>query len=300
MSIIIPSFNRAELLRRSIVSVLAQTFRDFELIVVDDASSDGTRDVVESFADKRICYLCHDQNLGAPAARNTGIRAARGQYIAFQDSDDEWLPEKLARQVQMLDAAPSDVGVVYCGYLRWDGEQARYVPSHHIPFKEGDLSVHILRKSFIGTPTLLIRKECFNQLQEGFDERLPRFQEWELLIRLAAITRFRVIDEPLVLEHDTPGSLISNKPALVEAREIIFEKHREALERSPEILVTHYCDIGHAQCLYQSCTAGRQWFQKALHADKGNFKAWVGFLMSCLGRQGYTFVLKALGRNVDG
>lgn len=95
VSVVIPTYNRAHLVGRAIQSVLNQTYQDFEIIVVDDGSTDNTEEVVKSFNDPRIRYIRHDQNRGGSAARNTGIKMARGEYIAFQDSDDEWLPEKL-------------------------------------------------------------------------------------------------------------------------------------------------------------------------------------------------------------
>ena len=99
VSVIIPTYNRAHLIGRAIRSVLDQTYQDWELIVVDDASTDDIPGIVKGFTDGRVKYIRHDENKGAAAARNTGIQAARGAYIAFLDSDDEWLPEKLERQV---------------------------------------------------------------------------------------------------------------------------------------------------------------------------------------------------------
>jgi glycosyltransferase involved in cell wall biosynthesis len=97
VSVIIPTYNRAEYLGRSIQSVLNQTYQDFELIIVDDGSTDNTRDIVAQFHDKRLNYIRHETNLGVAAARNSGVRAARGIYLAFQDSDDEWLEQLICR-----------------------------------------------------------------------------------------------------------------------------------------------------------------------------------------------------------
>ena len=106
------------MIARSIESVLSQTFQDFEIIVVDDGSTDNTEEVVNSFNDERIRYVRHEQNKGEAAARNTGIKLARGDYIASQDSDDEWLPEKLARQIEVFENSPPEVGVVYTGFWK--------------------------------------------------------------------------------------------------------------------------------------------------------------------------------------
>src|SRR5262245_46961170 len=109
VSVIIPTHNRADFLRDAIFSVLNQTFQDFEIIVVDDASTDNTSEVIGAFNDERIRYLRHDTNKGGSAARNTGILNSQCDYIAFLDDDDQWLPEKLAKQVDTLIASPPDV-----------------------------------------------------------------------------------------------------------------------------------------------------------------------------------------------
>src|SRR4030042_5052103 len=103
VSIIIPTYNRAHLVMRAINSVLDQSFQDFEIIIVDDASRDNTEKMVSGIRDKRIFYIRHEKNRGGSAARNTGIKQARGEYIAFLDSDDEWLPEKLEKQLKVLE-----------------------------------------------------------------------------------------------------------------------------------------------------------------------------------------------------
>ena len=102
VSVIITTYNRAHLVGKAIKSVLNQTFQDFELIVVDDGSTDNTEEVINSFNDTRIRYIRHKINKGGNAARNTGLRNSKGEYIAFLDSDDEWLPEKLERQLEVF------------------------------------------------------------------------------------------------------------------------------------------------------------------------------------------------------
>ena len=113
ISVIIPTYNRAHLIGKAVKSVLSQTYQDFEIIVVDDGSTDNTEEIVKSFTDYKIYYICHKHNRGASAARNTGIKASRGEYIAFLDSHDEWLPEKLDKQIKTFNSESSEVGVVY-------------------------------------------------------------------------------------------------------------------------------------------------------------------------------------------
>lgn len=113
VSIIIPTYNRRQSIGRFIKSVLNQTYRDFELIIVDDGSTDNTRELVAGFNNERIRYVRHEENKGEAAARNTGIKAARGEYIASHDSDDEWLHEKLAKQIRAFENCSPEIGVVY-------------------------------------------------------------------------------------------------------------------------------------------------------------------------------------------
>lgn len=116
VSVVIPTHNRSSLLRRAIQSVLDQTYQDFEIIVVDDASTDDTEAVVKGFADERIRYVRHSENRGEAASRNTGIRLAKGEYIAGHDDDDVWLPPKLEKQVKAFEKASPKVGVVSPDY----------------------------------------------------------------------------------------------------------------------------------------------------------------------------------------
>ena len=120
VSVVIPTHNRANLVGRAIQSVLDQTYRDFELIVVDDASTDGTEEVTKALNDNRIRYIHHMMNRGASGARNTGIENANGEYIAFLNDDDEWLPEYLDQMISFLEAKDRSIGLVYCPFYRID------------------------------------------------------------------------------------------------------------------------------------------------------------------------------------
>ena len=117
VSIILPTYNRAYIIEKGINSLLNQTYQDFEIIIVDDGSTDNTEEIIKKLQekDKRIKYIKLKTNKGAATARNIGIKAARGEYIAFQDSDDEWMHEKLEKQVKVLDTSSKEV-VVYTGF----------------------------------------------------------------------------------------------------------------------------------------------------------------------------------------
>jgi len=239
VSIILPTYNRAALIAKAVHSVLAQTFPDFELIIVDDASTDNSEDVIKHIADSRIRYIVHEENRGGAAARNTGIKTAAGTFIGFQDSDDQWLPDKLAMQVRAFRSSGTGTGAVYTGCRRQEGPDMTYIPSQEIRQKSGDLRVQLLRGNFITLPSLLIKKECLETVGI-FDERLLRLHDWDLLIRISMHYDFVFIDEPLVVSSFTPESISSREDSLLQASEIILEKHRDEFRRYKKISASHH------------------------------------------------------------
>jgi glycosyltransferase involved in cell wall biosynthesis len=197
VSVIVPTYNRAGLLIRAIDSILSQTFTEFEVIVIDDASTDGTAAVLSGIADPRVRVLRHDANGGGGAARNTGIVAARAEYLAFLDSDDVWLPRTLETLMKAIGEAPPEVGVCYGRFRKNfpDGTAVDF-PCSSISPKEGDLFRGLLRSNFITLQASVVRMKCFLEAG-GFNESLRRLHDWELFIRISRKFRFRYIDEPL-------------------------------------------------------------------------------------------------------
>ena len=159
VSVIIPTYNRAHLLSRAIKSVLNQTFQDFEIIIVDDASTDDTDKLVVSFHDSRVRYIQHEKNHGGGAVRNSAIKQAQGDYIAFLDSDDEWLPEKLEKQMKLFNGTSKKVGLVSAGAV----DIRNQIPyAYYIPKFRGDISRRILIKNCVGlTAIAVVRKGVF-------------------------------------------------------------------------------------------------------------------------------------------
>ncbi len=176
VSVVIPSYNRETSIVQSIKSVLDQSYEDFELIIVDDGSTDGTVAAMRVVTDPRLKVIEMGTNAGASVARNIGIEAARGTWIAFHDSDYLWLPEKLTMQMARLTAPNADYVAAYCGMLILENEAAyetgRYVPADHIDPKEGDIADMLLWDSFISTQTLVARRADLLTVG-GFDPEMP-------------------------------------------------------------------------------------------------------------------------------
>ena len=200
VSAIITTYNRAALLPRAIRSVLAQTYEDFELIIVDDCSTDDTPDVMRTLVDSRIRVVRHADNMGQSAAINTGIRLARGEYIAFLDDDDEWVETKLSRQVRALDASDPRVGLVYTWFDHVEAPSgARRAGGRSVT--TGDLSEHVLGcRVPAPTSTYLVRTEAARGI-DGFDENLKNLPDLDFLARLTVQWHVAVVRDVLVVMH---------------------------------------------------------------------------------------------------
>ncbi|MAL97651.1 MAG: hypothetical protein CL583_04280 [Alteromonadaceae bacterium] len=236
VSVVIPVYNRAHLLKRTLAGVLEQTFDDFEVLVVDDFSSDNPADVVASFEDSRIRYLRQAENRGVAAARNRGLREARAPFIAFLDDDDEWFPEKLARQVELFRQSPPDVGLIYTGVetVLDDGSSWLYQPC-----ARGNLYNELLVKNILhGVPASgMIRRNVITSVG-FFDEDLPAIEDYDYWLRICRHYRVDCIRDPLVRYNDLRGAAEGaeaevrrslNIKANLEARAQFYQKHGEEM-----------------------------------------------------------------------
>jgi len=261
VSVVIPTYNRANLLGRAVRSVLRQTFSDFELIVVDDASVDDTASVIDDFYDKRIKYTRHGSNLGAPAARNTGISNARGRYIGLLDDDDEWYPEKLEKQVLKFSQIPETVGLIYSGYevRESDGRLLRT----YFPEARGDVHLRLLLGTTIGSPTPLIRKACFQKVGL-FDESLKSCQDWDMWKRISDHYEFDCVPEILAIGYRHEKQISSDFASMIPGRTRMVEKHLAEFRRHPEILVIHLKRLGKMHCINGTWKEAIHWFRETL------------------------------------
>lgn len=286
ISVVMPTYNRAHVLPRAILSVLNQTYSNLELIIVDDCSTDSTKSVVNAFNDKRLKYIYHEINEGAFSARNTGIKAAAGEFIAFQDSDDEWLPDKLELQVLALDSVSSAVGVVYTSFwLISDGKKVCYPNLNERRRTEGDVHRTLLETNFVGTPTALVRKECFEKV--GLFEKLPRLQEWALWLRISQLYHFKHVNKPLVNAYTQPDSISRNPNALIAARKYILQKYFNEISKTPKVLSQHFFEIGTYLCLNSEIKEGQSYLFKALRIRPFDSKLFFSAVVSLFGQKIY-------------
>jgi len=196
VSIVIPSYNRGYCLEACLRSALQQSYKNIEIIVVDDASRDDTKSRVMAMADPRLHYVAHKHNRGGGAARNTGIHHASGEYIAFLDSDDRWAPDKLEKQMTGLLAQGDGVGFSYTWLLCVDADDQELMRVSQ-EF-DGDCRRQILVSNFVGTfSNVLIRRDLLVQVG-WLDEEMKSCQDWDMFIRLLAVTQVHCLREYVV------------------------------------------------------------------------------------------------------
>jgi glycosyltransferase involved in cell wall biosynthesis len=284
VSVIIPTRNRAALLARSIDSVLAQTFGDFELIVINDASTDQTRELLAGIADPRLRVIHREQNKGAAAARNAGLAIARGEFLAFQDDDDYWLAQKLEKQVAALRAAPPDVGWCVGGYIVLEGSTAFYVGGEryfrNMDYRQG-LGETAPDWSLVATPNWLLRRTVLERAGL-FDERLRSWDDWELGLRMDQVTKRVHVDQPLFVQH-RGGGMMRAELARASDMRIIMDKHGSLWTHHRRVQAAHWYIVGRAESLYTPAPAGRAELRRSLRLDPGRAIAWAALGLSYLG-----------------
>jgi glycosyltransferase involved in cell wall biosynthesis len=241
VSVIMPTYNRCEKIRFAIQSVLDQTFSDLEVIVVDDRSNDNTVQILEEFAqsDPRVRWLVHNERKGPQAARNTGIRAARGEWIAFLDSDDQWLPDSL--EIRLRLAREMGTKVVHSDWRVRNPPNVK-PKSLTFPYPQGRIYKEVLRKSGPVFQALLVSKESLARI--GYlDEKIVAFQEWDTAIRLAKHYEFSFVPKPtFIYDCRHPDSISKDLLRAALGYKQVFTKNRWAIIRllGPKALAFHY------------------------------------------------------------
>jgi glycosyltransferase involved in cell wall biosynthesis len=206
LTIIIPTYNRADFLRESIRSVFSQTFSDYELIVVDDGSSDHTEDVVREFP--KIRYVACRENSGVSHARNLGIKLAGGRYVCFLDSDDLWIKNKLEVQISWMEAH-ADCQVCYTDEI-WIRKGVRVNPMNKHRKYSGDIFSHSLPLCIVSPSSVLMRSSLFDEVGL-FDEGLPACEDYDLWLRISLKYPVHYIEEKLIVKKGGHEDQLSAK-----------------------------------------------------------------------------------------
>lgn len=284
VSVVVPTRDRPRLLQRALRSVLNQTFRSFEILVIDDCSKTDPRVVIDSFGDARIRLLRHNTPRGAAAARNSGINEAQGEYVAFLDDDDEWRPEMLRRQVEALDTAPPMVAGSYTG-RSVISDSTKQELQNQLPAAVANPGRELPKTNGIGmTSCMMLRRVCLERVG-GFDESLPSRQDRDLWIRVAAHYNLIPLREPLLIYHvHVHGGQISTDLDARERGLEVFE--RRYLDDSRDMRRAYAADhfrLGVAFCLTGRLDDGRRHLRRAIHLHPLVARGYVYMLTSLFG-----------------
>ena len=271
-SIILPTYNRAHLLSRAIKSVLSQTFQDFELIVIDDASPDQTQELVASFHDSRLIYRRLEKNGGPSATRNAGIRWTQGKYISFLDDDDEYMPQFLTETYRVFETASQQVGFTWCGVRDvQDTPAGEKIIKERLWESYPENGTHIYSTSY----GLTVRADCFD-IVGLFDEKIVGgVEDTDLLLRLGRSFDFRVVRGILIKRHYHQGPQLTDI-TLQRAKgyEQLLAKHAEFLKKGSfqwrqyyQQAAFIYYQIGHK-------ARARQLMMKVIQANPLRLRTW--------------------------
>lgn len=230
ISVIIPTYNRAHLIKESLQSVLDQTLKPYEIIVVDDFSTDNTEEVIKSLNSPLIKYVKNQRKKGANGARNTGILMAQGEYIAFHDSDDIWFTNKLESQYNFM-RINQNFDLCFCSLLILDeSESLKKIVKPKKKIKDKNIGYLLSNENIISTQTIFIKRSVANKIL--FDENIWRFQDWDFVIRVyQAGFKIYHLNTTLVKQIVNFGS-ISKNVNYKEAYDMICDKHGLFIKKS--------------------------------------------------------------------
>jgi len=265
VSVVIPTYNRADVLPRAVDSVLEQTYENFEVIVVDDGSTDNTEDVVKSYADNRVCYISFDSNKGANAARNEGIKQGNGEYISFLDSDDEFTKNHIKKVLSVLSDTDPSIKGAYTTQITVQNHKERFLSSaSQVLSDPAQVIEEYLANGF---SSFTFHQDVFDQVGL-LDENLKAFQDMEFLIRYLDHYNLLPIPDPLVMYHTQEDRISSDPSRKLSALEYLVTKHKEKIKSSNDAFL-HY-SRGHLYAKDRNISAARRHF---FTASKGNIKS---------------------------
>lgn len=282
VSAIITTFNRADYLKKAIESVIAQTFTDFELLILDNSSNDNTEEVVRSFNDDRIRYIKHAP-MNISQARNLGVKEAKGQYVAFLDDDDEWLPTKIDQQVNKMAVSDKDTVLVYGGFVRIDSEGKEFYKC--TPRLRGKVLKGLLwLDEFTGSASNPLIKRAVIERLGGFDENIVTGEDWEFYLRLTEKYEVDFINEPVIKIRHHSGPRLANKlKEYAEFEKYIVERYKYIFETDRKLYSFYLQRIGGKFVRLGEIDTGRKYFIKAILSYPLNYIAIFQYLLSLMG-----------------
>lgn len=275
VNVVLPTYERADAVGSAVKSVLVQSYKRFELVVVDGGSTDGTREVIESVNDPRVRYRRRDEPAGPSAARNLGLHETDGEFVAFVDSDDRWHPDKLRRQVSALRSGGPRCAVAYTDIEKAEREGEPRTREG----ESGKIEAAVRRMAVpTYTSTLLVRRRALAAVG-GFDERLPCFEDWDLCLRLAADHEFAYLSDLLVVKGSAGDNLSTDPDRLVTA----VHRLRTKYALPDRTLARLLADAGVTACEAGQFDRGQTYLRAALQRDPRRPKAVAALLLSLPG-----------------
>jgi glycosyltransferase involved in cell wall biosynthesis len=265
VSVIIPAYNRPKRTERAVQSVVKQTYRPIELIVVDDGSSPRLRETIPTKSDSLAEFhlIEHETNKGANAARNTGIDAANGEYIGFLDSDDEWVPEKIDRQIETIKSTGADF--VYTG-IRQVNEDGNVITVKNANPPD-DIESELIKGNIIGTFSTIIVSTKVILLAGYPNPKLPCWQDWEWYLRLSNFAQIDAVESPLVIRHNEGGQISDNFQYKLKSFDIIKKRlgknAKSELEKNMSRAYLHF-HVGYSALSNNEYSAARSQLIKAI------------------------------------
>lgn len=282
VSVVVPTRDRAGVLPRTLGSVLSQTYRNLEIIVVDDGSTDDTEDVVRSFADPRVRYERKGPPHSAASARNHGASLARGELLAFNDAGDDWLPEKLSVQVGAMARLPVEVAMGYSSLIRI--HEDGLVQSLNSPVFEAGEAGRARRALAMGVSGIylqaaVIRTEAFRAL-DGFDPAFRCWEDLDFFMRLAARYELQHIPGRFTRLFDDSRGVSKDLEAMHEAHLTLLGKHAAELGSDPGLLVPHWRSIGIRMIPSKRGDLARAALWKVVRSGRGKASDWAWLMIS--------------------
>lgn len=288
VSVIITTFDRASFLQAAIESVLAQTFKNFELLVLDNSSKDNTKEIVKSFSDRRVKYFCH-KPLNISEARNLGVKKARGKYVAFLDDDDKWLPNKLRDQLRVFrDTKDKNLGMVY-GAFSWVTPEGLTVRSHE-PQSRGRLLKTFLRQKDPVTGSAsnpLIKKSVFAKVG-GYDKNIVTGEDWEFYLRLSEHYTSDFTDaKVLEITHHAGARLGQNLKDAARLELMVLKNYKNIFQHDLRLKSFYFQKVGGKLCRIGRAREGRRYLRKAISVCPLSMTAYLQYFISFLGNALY-------------